>query len=411
MNIKNLSKKTLDFTIKRVAEITGIFLICISILIFLSLISYSPEDPNFIFTENTEIKNILGFRGSYISDLFFQSIGLISFLTSLTIFFTGVNLILNKKFLIIIENLFYLVVYTIFGSLFFSIFYQSSFSLSINGNGGFVGNFLQNTFLSNVININKDVAYYFILILVIIIFFISINFSIKYFLNTFKYFFTKIKNKKTTINNIPDENEIIVEDISKPTQENLPFNSKNAENINKHKFKLPSIDYLKKPTKSEREKNLKEDKIDENILEKILLDFGVEGKIKKVSKGPVVTLNEFEPAAGVKVSKIINLSEDIARNTSSDSARIATIPGSNTIGIELPNSSRENVYLSEIISSTNFIKKDIKLPIALGKSISGTPVVGDLYSMPHLLIAGTTGSGKSVCINTIILSKKILNFL
>ena len=100
-------------------------------------------------------------------------------------------------------------------------------------------------------------------------------------------------------------------------------------------------------------------KIDENTLEKILLDFGVEGKIKKVSRGPVVTLNEFEPAAGIKVSKIINLSEDIARNTSSESARISTIPGSSTIGIELPNSSRENVYLSEIISSSNFIKKDI----------------------------------------------------
>jgi len=118
----------------------------------------------------------------------------------------------------------------------------------------------------------------------------------------------------------------------------------------------------------------------------------------------VVTLNEFEPAPGVKVSKIINLSEDIARNTSSESARISTIPGSSTIGIELPNLSRENVYLSEIVSSASFSKKNIKLPIALGKSISGEPITGDLFSMPHLLIAGTTGSGKSVCINTIILS-------
>ena len=115
-------------------------------------------------------------------------------------------------------------------------------------------------------------------------------------------------------------------------------------------------------------------------------------------------MNEFEPAAGVKVSKIINLSDDIARNTSSESARISTIPGSNTVGIELPNSSRENVYLSEILNNSDFKKKEIKLPIALGKSISGNPIVGDLSSMPHLLIAGTTGSGKSVCINTIILS-------
>jgi S-DNA-T family DNA segregation ATPase FtsK/SpoIIIE len=405
MNIKDLSNKILNFTIKKVAEIIGIFLICIAILFFLSLVSYSPEDPNFIFTENSEIKNILGFKGSYISDLFFQSIGLIAFLISLTIFFTGVNLIINKKFLIIIENFFYSIIYTIFGSLFFSIFYQNSFSLSINGNGGFVGIFFQNTFLSNLINLNKDISYYFILILVIIFFLISVNFSIKYFLNIFKFFLKKIKNKNpTTINNIQNENETIIENVNKPTQEDLPFNTKNTEDISKNKFKLPSIDYLKKPTKSEREKSLNGDKIDENTLEKILLDFGVEGKIKKVSQGPVVTLNEFEPAAGVKVSKIINLSEDIARNTSSESARMATIPGSNTIGIELPNSSRENVYLSEIISGSNFTKKDIKLPIALGKSISGIPVVGDLYSMPHLLIAGTTGSGKSVCINTIILS-------
>ena len=127
-------------------------------------------------------------------------------------------------------------------------------------------------------------------------------------------------------------------------------------------------------------------------------------KIKKISHGPVVSLNEFEPAAGVKVSKIINLSEDIARNTSSESARIATIPGSNTVGIELPKISRENVFLREIISDKNFKRKDIKLPIALGKSISGEPITSDLSTMPHLLIAGTTGSGKSVCINTIILS-------
>ena len=126
--------------------------------------------------------------------------------------------------------------------------------------------------------------------------------------------------------------------------------------------------------------------------------------IKKISNGPVVTLNEFEPSPGIKVAKIINLSEDIARNTSSESARIATIPGKNTIGIEIPNNIRENVYLSEIISDDNFLKKEIKLPIALGKSISGVPIIGDLTSITHLLIAGTTGSGKSVCVNTIILS-------
>ena len=408
MDIKSLSKKTLDFTIKRVAEIIGIFLIIISILLFLALFSYSPEDPNFIFTENTAVKNLLGFKGSYTSDLFFQSIGLVSFFISFTIFFTGINLIKNKKFLIIIENIFYLIFYSILGSLFFNTFYPNSFWLSINGNGGFVGNFLQNTFLSNLINLNKDISYYILLILIIFLFLVSINFSISFLKNFFKTLFIIIKKrKKDEIKNF-DNNQDVIESTSESSekliQEDLPFNKKPSENQIKYKFKLPSIDFLKRPTKSERDKNLSEDKIDEKTLEKILLDFGVEGNIKKVSRGPVVTLNEFEPAAGIKVSKIINLSEDIARNTSSESARIATIPGSNTIGIELPNSSRENVYLSEIISSTNFLKKEIKLPIALGKSISGIPIVGDLTSMPHLLIAGTTGSGKSVCINTIILS-------
>ncbi len=406
MNIKSLSKKTLDFTIKRLAEITGILLICLSILLFIALVSYSPDDPNFVFSEKSEFKNLLGFKGSYTSDLFFQSIGLISFLVSFTIFFTGVNLIKNKNFLVIVENIFYSIVYIILGSIFFTIFYTNSFWLPINGNGGFVGIFFQESFFINIINLNKSISYYFLIILILFSFLISINFSLYFLKNLFKNLFIKInntkKNETENLDNFQRESELTVNE--KLTQEDLPFDKSPKDEKIKYKFKLPSVDFLKLQTKLEREKNSSESKVDENILEKILLDFGVEGKIKKVSRGPVVTLNEFEPAAGIKVSKIINLSEDIARNTSSESARIATIPGSNTIGIELPNSSRENVFLSEIISSTNFLKKEIKLPIALGKSISGLPIVGDLTSMPHLLIAGTTGSGKSVCINTIILS-------
>tara|TARA_Y100001936_G_scaffold232530_1_gene257553 strand:- start:446 stop:1978 length:1533 start_codon:yes stop_codon:yes gene_type:complete len=214
---------------------------------------------------------------------------------------------------------------------------------------------------------------------------------------------------KTKERNYTDKSELISEyipqeEIKNLIQEDLPFIKAENRNNNKIKFKLPNLDLLKTPTKKERDNKEKSESHDPEFLEKILLDFGVNGNIKKVSHGPVVTLNEFEPAAGVKVSKIINLSDDIARNTSSESARISTIPGSNTIGIELPNNSRENVYLSEILSNSDFKKKDIKLPIALGKSISGKPLIGDLSSMPHLLIAGTTGSGKSVCINTIILS-------
>ena len=407
MDIKKNFNKTLDFTFKRIIELFSILLILLSILLLLSFLTYSPDDPNFIFPKNVEIKNLLGFTGSYISDLFFQSIGIISFLIPITIFFTSINLFKNKKLVILIENIFFSVLYSVFGCLFLSVFYDNSFWLIFNGNGGFVGNFLEKSFLFSIINLNSQISYYLLIILVLFLFLVSINFNLKVIINSFKKYFFLIKKNKLSQENIPIDNSDSYsnsdENVNTRIQVDLPFSQNINIKKNETKFKLPLIDFLKEPSKKEKE-NRKNDKNDETILEKILLDFGVEGKIKKISHGPVVTLNEFEPAAGVKVSKIINLSEDIARNTSSESARISTIPGSSTIGIELPNQFRENVFLSEIIKDKNFLKKEIKLPIALGKNISGIPVVGDLTSMPHLLIAGTTGSGKSVCINTIILS-------
>jgi len=408
MEIKKIAKNSLNFAINRFIQIVGISITISGLLLLISLLSYSPEDPNFIFPENVKIINILGFQGSFISDIFFQSFGLIALLIPFSFIFMGSNIFLSKKISLIIESLFFTILYSVFGSLFFSNFYPKAFKLYINGNGGFVGNFLDSSFLNSLINLNTQISYYLLIIIIIILFLTSIKFKINFFYNfstnLFKILFLK-KEKNYT-----NENEVINEfipqnEIKSLIQEDLPFikNESKLDN-NKLKFTLPSVDLLKIPSKKEREKLRNEDYIDSEFLEKILLDFGVNGSIKKVSHGPVVTLNEFEPAAGVKVSKIINLSDDIARNTSSESARIATIPGRSTIGIELPNSTRENVYLSEILASTDFLKKDIKLPIALGKNISGMPIVGDLASMPHLLIAGTTGSGKSVCINTIILS-------
>jgi len=404
MNIKTLLDKFTKFALNRFAELTGLFFLMISVLLLVSLITYSPEDPNFIFTESVEIKNLLGARGSYASDLFYQSIGLIALLIPITIFSTGIYIIKEKSFLIIIENFFFIILYTLLGSLFFTVFHNESFWLAINGNNGFIGNLFEESFIINLININQTISYYLIIFVIFIIFLKSINFKVKFLIQIFKrilgLFYLTRKGSDNTEEIIHSSEEKIKDTR---IQENFSFDVKSTTSKNKiYKFKLPSLDFLIKPTKKERVNN--EDVIDEKSLEKILLDFGVEGKIKKISHGPVVALNEFEPAPGVKVSKIINLSEDIARNTSSESARIATIPGSNTIGIELPKLSRENVYLSEIISSSNFSNREIKLPIALGKNISGKPITGDLSSMPHLLIAGTTGSGKSVCINTIILS-------
>ena len=407
MNIKKTANLLLNFAIKRIAEIFGIIIFISGILLLISLITYSPEDPNFIFPRNTEIKNLLGFQGSFVSDLFFQSVGLISYLISFTFIITGVNIFKLKEFFLIIENTFFTVIYSIFGTLFLTQFYSKAFTLYINGNGGFIGNYLNQTFFGSLIQHNETIFYYFLVLLISFLFLISINFNPKSFYFISKKFFNFLLKKSEK--NYTDKSEIINEyipqdEIKNLIQEDLPFIKNENKSENKIKFKLPSLDLLKTPTKKERENSNKNEAQDPKFLEKILLDFGVNGNIKKISHGPVVTLNEFEPAAGVKVSKIINLSDDIARNTSSESARIATIPGSNTVGIELPNSSRENVYLSEILTNPDFKKREIKLPIALGKSISGVPIVGDLSSMPHLLIAGTTGSGKSVCINTIILS-------
>ena len=407
MNIKKITLQTSLFIAKRLAEIFGLLILLAGFLLLISLISYSAEDPNFIFTENTDIKNLLGIKGSYVSDFFFQSIGLISYLFSITLVITGINIIIKKDLFLLIENIFYSILYSLIGSLFFSHFYNTTFALFINGNGGFVGSYLNENIFTNLITLNDNISYYFLIVIIIVLFFKSINFNLKKNLKFFKsisLFFTK-KNKNYT-----DKSEIIdeyipQEEIKNLIQEDLPFiKADEIKKSEKLKFKLPNLDLLRSPSKKERENPRKNNFSDPEFIEKILLDFGVDGKIKRVSNGPVVTLNEFEPAAGVKVSKIINLSDDIARNTSSESARISTIPGSNTIGIEIPNISRENVYLSEILNNSNFQNKEIKLPIALGKNISGEPIISDLSSMPHLLIAGTTGSGKSVCINTIILS-------
>ena len=409
MDIKNIANSIVNFVIRRLIEISGILVSILGLLLLLSLISYSPEDPNFIFPENTQIKNLLGFKGSYTSDLFFQSIGLIAFLIPLTFILTGINIFKRKEIFLLIENLFFITIYSLFGSLFFSYFYIDAFTLHINGNGGFVGQYLNKTFLSKLINFNESISHYFLIVTILIFFLISINFNLKNFIKSIKklflFFFNQNQKNYTNKNEIIEE-YIPQEQIKNLIQEDLPFIKAESKDLlqKKTKFKLPSIDLLSSPSKNERNKSNKNENNDQEFLEKILLDFGVNGKIKKVSHGPVVTLNEFEPAAGIKVSKIINLSDDIARNTSSESARISTIPGSNTIGIELPNLSRENVYLSEILNHQDFKKREIKLPIALGKNISGIPIIGDLASMPHLLIAGTTGSGKSVCINTIILS-------
>ena len=408
-----------SFVKKRFIEFSGILLVITSIFLLISILSYDQGDPSLTYTPETNlIKNLGGFYGSAIADFILQSIGLVSFFIIINLFNWGFTLIKEKKIDNFITKVFFTFSYIIFGTTYLNISYNYSYWINFHGNGGFVGHIIKEFFYSFTNIIDNQYINLSFLILAIVFFILSLNLKIKEIIKilSLPYFIIKkvivlFERKKKSNTNIDNTNLYIdikdsSDNILKERQQILPFTTNKETKITGNKFKLPSINFLEKNPDLKNTKNNNNIELNKNseFLEKILLDFGVEGKIKRISCGPVVTLNEFEPASGIKVSKIVNLTDDIARYTSSISARLATIPGKNTIGIEIPNSKRENVFLNEIIADEKFNKKEIKLPIALGKSISGVPIVSDLSAMPHLLIAGTTGSGKSVCINTIILS-------
>jgi S-DNA-T family DNA segregation ATPase FtsK/SpoIIIE len=190
--------------------------------------------------------------------------------------------------------------------------------------------------------------------------------------------------------------------VSREKQPSL-FESKGFDS---RAYELPPLLLLSEPKKPAASAKISQDALEQNarLLEGVLEDFSVKGEILNVRPGPVVTLYELEPAPGIKSSRVIGLADDIARSMSAVSARVAVVSGRNAIGIELPNHRRETVYLRELLACEDFEKTKHKLAIALGKTIGGEPVIVDLARMPHLLVAGTTGSGKSVAINTMILS-------
>ena len=412
----NIYKNLIKFIRNRTIEVLGLLLIITSLALFISFFSYSPNDSSFLYNnENQVINNYLGIYGGLISDFLLQSFGLSSFLILITLFSWGINLLFNKKNTHIILKIFYLILYLNTTCVFIFITFNNSFWLIDNGNSGFVGQMLFDFFNGFFPLIENKYVIFMLIIFSMLFFFLAsaINFKNIYniFIKFFQYIitFTLFKKESKVQNDFNLEDNVLNDSdlINNKNQQSFAFEKSVKQNkviIKNKDFKLPPLDLLENNNSKRNTFEQNKNKPDPSFIEKILLDFGINGKIKKINNGPVVSLYEFEPAAGIKVSKIINLSDDIARNTSSVSTRVSIIPGKNTVGIEIPNELRESVFLKEIVSNEKFKEQNIKLPIALGKSIAGQPLVGDLTKMPHLLIAGTTGSGKSVCINTIIVS-------
>ncbi len=403
----NLLNNLTNFIKKRSLEFIGLLIVFFSLFLFISLITYSPNDPSLVYgIEDLKIANFFGFYGSVISDFLLQCFGVASFLITFTLCSWGVNLTIKKKLEKIFLKIFYVFLYLIFTCVLVFVEFNNSFWLVDNGNSGFLGRIIHNFIYRISDKIDSQYFTLFLAILSLTFFVLASDIN---FRKIIIIIFNLFKSSKPKINNnFYQENEN--EEVSQSTNNYQPqqsfFFEKNNEskNLKVQSFKLPSIDLLIKNNNKKNHDEISGTRPNSEFMEKVLMDFGIEGKIKKINNGPVVSLYEFEPAPGIKVSKIINLSDDIARNTSSTSTRVAVIPGKNTVGIEIPNETREGVLLRDVLVNEKFKKKEIKLPIALGKSISGQPLIADLSSMPHLLIAGTTGSGKSVCINTIIVS-------
>ncbi len=391
-----------------------------------SLISYDQSDPGFqtfsTINEQEYIKNYFGLLGSMLSSYSFVIVGSLSYVLSFFILFESIKSVLGIKSAFLVLRF----LLNLLGIFFVSIFLLSyGFKIA---NPGLVSIFLSDILtkyiLSNIIS--KALVYLIYLIILIVGFiFIFLSFSIKYkfvrsffiifsflnFLKRLKIIFSVLKILKNDrkIRPLKQKNEPTIKKTY-PSYNNRSSLIKEKKykqlEIEQFKFKLPDTTLLIKPTlRSSLEKEINKMNSDLALkLQQTLHEYGVEGKITGFKTGPIVTLFEFIPNAGIKSSKVIGLSEDIARAMSSISARISSQPGKTSLGIEIPNQKREGVLFGDIIEDERYTINENALTLALGKDISGEKVFTDLEKMPHLLIAGTTGSGKSVGINTMILS-------
>jgi len=390
--------------IKRIKEeVIGVVSVMGSLYLFMSLITYYIRDPVLFFrtTDPPEpVRNLGGIIGAYISGWLIILFGFAAFIIPLLLIAFGIKRLLGKEGHSI--YLFGGILFIVSSSMLLSLL-SNTFTIAIerypDGIGGIAGKGIAN--LTNRL-LSISGAY---------IFSLSAFLSSIILLSPVSVTALAFRRKKPKLKSTEQMEEIASEDqeilIREPepllTHQSIP----NPEVVKPKKtggYELPSLELLSLSDSASIRPSKDELLMDSSLIEKKLEDFGVEGKITQVHPGPVVTMYEFEPAPGVKISRVVSLSDDLALALKAQSVRVSPIPGKSTIGLEVPNRQREMVSLREILSSESFKKSNSKLTLGLGKDIFGTPIVADLSKMPHLLVAGATGSGKSVSINSMVIS-------
>ncbi|MBI5741100.1 MAG: DNA translocase FtsK 4TM domain-containing protein [Nitrospirae bacterium] len=405
-------------------EIIGILAILAGLVISISLFSHNPWDQS-VFTHNTyELKNLLGRFGANVSDIFLQGLGFSSYIIPAVLLFYGIRKVLGRT----LPQRPYLFAGTL---VILTISTASLFTMLFGSHSGGAAGIIITEFTYRIISSIGSLLLFATLTLVCLMY--IIQFSVADLARNAKSKILMAKDRakvkeeqkegplikeETAAKGPPEKETVIAEAAEWPDapaiQEPLPLEPLEVK-IRPHKspakraeqagdYVLPGVDLLKDPSASKWRPS-KEDLLQQSgLLEKKLQDYSIEGKVTYVSPGPVVTMFEFEPAPGIKINKVMSLSDDLAMAMKANSIRISPIHGRSTLGIEVPNPEREDVFLKDLIVSDVFRKSHSKLTLALGKDIFGTPVMADLSKMPHLLIAGATGSGKSVGMNSIVLS-------
>ena len=404
--LKNLKKNFIKVLL-------SLFYFSLGIAIFFSLNSHDFSDNSFFRydSSNIKIQNLLGIVGSIASDLLFEIFGEGSYFFSLFFIFHSIKTLFN--FTITWYSWAFIPISLIL--LCFIAEFQSSAFYWFDLSGGILGLGLFNYydfFLGD--HINLYISFSILILFLFLSFLISLDIKTRDLSYFFSITYRLSRNlvalisyglrisKKLKLMRLKD-----FQTIKKPKYNDRKYFSKSKlKETEKTKYVFPSIDFLEKPNKNLNfdQENKKNSEFNKVMLANVLSDFKINGEIVEVKQGPIVTLFELAPAPGTQSSSVIRLSDDIARSMRSSSARISTIQGKDALGIEIPNKNRETVYLREILDEISYKSTSFRLPLALGKDIFGKPVVVDLAKMPHLLVAGTTGSGKSVGINAMLLS-------